>query len=641
VSAELPTWVRELDMALPVYPQILLTGNVRDEYLLPPEQDPGSPAPGDDAARPHPYCLVDVIERVCCQREFGTFAVHDVVQNRVNPWSIDEQPDQLPPALAELTADERPRAAPAGGGPPEQEDPPSLAALRRVLMEVVAHRGRAIALVFPYAGRLGSPRAELGDEGRSFFAAAEALAYEAQEVPGPRPVMPYNTVFWVVERQEELPAEFVAGSRAIRIINIPLPPQDQRLAAATHAVSTLLQATGQPDPGPERLSAAADALMSATHGMGNAEVLAIGRMALDRGLPIERLEEAARLYRIGVVDNPWAASSMRQKIVDLERRLNATVLGQRDAVRRTTDIFMRSAAGLTGAQAASSPNRPRGVLFLSGPTGVGKTELAKGIARLILGTEADPIRFDMSEFAGEHARDRLIGAPPGYVGHDAGGELTNRVRANPMSVLLFDEIDKAHPALYDLFLQILEDGRLTDGRGATVYFTECVLVFTSNLGVADKDGQGAVRRTLTYRDDPDEVRRVLRQAFEDFFDREIRRPELRNRFGDSFIAMSFIQPETVPAILDRSLDSVARRMAERHHARLEIGPDARKILEEQSIERLDHGGRGVNNAVEAALVNPLSRQVFDQPPQPGDTITVSRIEQDGHGWRIEVQVCPA
>jgi ATP-dependent Clp protease ATP-binding subunit ClpA len=377
--------------------------------------------------------------------------------------------------------------------------------------------------------------------------------------------------------------------------------------------------------------------MSATHGMGNAEVLSIGRMALDRGLPIERLEEAARLYRIGVVDNPWAASTIRQKILDLEQSLNATVLGQQDAVRKTTDIFMRSATGLTGAQAASSPNRPRGVLFLSGPTGVGKTELAKGIASLILGTEAEPIRFDMSEFGGEHARDRLIGAPPGYVGHDAGGELTNRVRTNPMSVLLFDEIDKAHPAL----LQILEDGRLTDGRGATVYFTDCVLVFTSNLGVADKDGNGTVRRTLTYLDDPELVRRVLRHAFEDFFDRQIKRPELRNRFGDSFIAMSFIRPETVPAILDRSLRSVVRRVAERHHAHLEIGADARKVLEEESIERLDHGGRGVNNAVEAALVNPLSRRLFHEPPQPGDTITVSRMERDRDGWRIEVQVCPA
>jgi hypothetical protein len=631
VAADLPAWVRELDMALPVYPQILLTGNVRDEYLLPAE---------DGADGPQPYGLLGVIERVCGRREFGVLAVHDVVQNRINAWPIHEEPGELPSALLELAAEQQ-APGPGRGPSGEREDPPPLAELRRVLMEVVGHRGRAIALVYPYAGRLGSPRAELGEEGRAFFAAAEALAYEAREVPGPRPVMPYNTVFWVVERQEELPAEFVAGSRAIRIVNIPLPPQEQRLAAASHAVASLLRATGDQDPEPGRVAAAAEALMSATHGMSNAEVLAIGRMALDRGLPVEKLEEAARLYRIGVVDNPWAASTMRQKILGLEERLNATVLGQADAVRRTTDIFMRSATGLSGAQAASSPNRPRGVLFLSGPTGVGKTELAKGIARLILGTEAEPLRFDMSEFGGEHARDRLIGAPPGYVGHDAGGELTNRVRANPMSVLLFDEIDKAHPALYDLFLQILEDGRLTDGRGATVYFTECILVFTSNLGVVQRNPDGTEGRRLTYQDDPEAVRRVLRQAFEDFFDRQIKRPELRNRFGDSFIAMSFIQPSAVPAILEGSLGSVARRVAERYQAILEIGPEARKVLEEESVKRLEHGGRGVNHAVESALVNPLSRRLFAEPPQPGDTIVVSRLERDGDRWRIEVQPCPA
>ena len=182
-----------------------------------------------------------------------------------------------------------------------------------------------------------------------------------------------------------------------------------------------------------------------------------------------------------------------------------------------------------------------------------------------------------------------------------------------MSVLLFDEIDKAHPALYDLFLQILEDGRLTDGRGATVYFTECILVFTSNLGVVQRNPDGTEGRRLTYQDDPEAVRRVLRQAFEDFFDRQIKRPELRNRFGDSFIAMSFIQPSAVPAILEGSLGSVARRVAERYQAILEIGPEARKVLEEESVKRLEHGGRGVNHAVESALVNPLSRRLFAEP----------------------------
>nr|WP_237419121.1 AAA family ATPase [Kitasatospora sp. SID7827] len=337
---------------------------------------------------------------------------------------------------------------------------------------------------------------------------------------------------------------------------------------------------------------------------------------------------------------------------------------------------MRSAAGLSGAQSSSSPNRPRGTLFLSGPTGVGKTELAKGIAEMILGKDARPIRFDMSEFAEEHARDRLIGAPPGYVGHDAGGELTNAVRASPMSVLLFDEIDKANPRLFDLFLQILEDGRLTDGRGATVYFTECVLIFTSNLGVAasaqraedartgggDGTGNGTgngtgdgpdggapaehrpgtVRR-LTRHDDPTTVRLALRDAFDLFFNDQIKRPELRNRFGDNFIPMDFMQEKWVPLILDKAIAAVAGRVLEVHGATLEIGEDAWEVLRMEAGARLDHGGRGILTAVESALVNPLSREVFRNPPRRGERIEVTAVEGDGEadGYTVEVTRWPS
>src|SRR5262249_11904653 len=308
------------------------------------------------------------------------------------------------------------------------------------------------------------------------------------------PLTPYNTVFWLCERQEDLHSAFPLNSRALRVVRVPVPTLDARRAAADFAMRRQLDdgqpasagADGQPG-GAGGAEAAANALAEVTHGMTVREVFACGDVALERGLPTDHYAEAARLLRVGVTDDPWSADALREKIRNAEDYLNQRVLGQQRAVAKTMDVLYRSAVGLNGAHLSSSPNRPRGVLFLAGPTGVGKTELAKGIASLVLGGDAQPLRFDMSEFRADEAHQRLIGAPPGYVGYDAGGELTNAVRTNPVCILLFDEIEKAHPRIFDLFLQILEDGRLTDGRGATVYFTECFLIFTSNLGVTERD----------------------------------------------------------------------------------------------------------------------------------------------------------
>ncbi|WP_446038595.1 AAA family ATPase [Streptomyces sp. SID1121] len=697
-----PAWIRELDLALTVYPQVLLTGNVRDVFLLPAEGEGGvaSPEPGGP---PTPYTLESVIESLCRTRGYGALARQSTVHDRVVAWRLTDDPFAFPPALRRMAEEdaraERERAERESGGAAASDPDPdtdddaqdidaAIARMRDIMIGMVRHTGPAIGLIIPYTARLGSPRAPVGGEAARLLATAEELGHIARPVRGSGGVTPYNTVFWVVEKQEDLPLEFAIGSRAVRVITVPEPPHDQRRTASRFVVDRLARRppsrggspAGEPADEPaeepaseaERLQAT-EALARSSYGMGVGEILAIGRMAADRGLPLSRLDEAARLYRVGVLDNPWATRSVRENILNGEAYLNAEVIGQPHAVRRTIEIFMRSAAGLTGAQSSSSPSRPRGTLFLSGPTGVGKTELAKGVAKMILGEDARPIRFDMSEFAEEHARDRLIGAPPGFVGHSAGGELTNAVRAHPMSVLLFDEIDKAHPRLFDLFLQILEDGRLTDGQGATVHFTECVLIFTSNLGVSadvlrpktrrgpkpdddtnndndNNDGRGggeenaaaegtdATRRSrLSRHDKPEVVREALRASFDSFFNDRIGRPELRNRFGDSFVPMDFIQPESVPPILDKALASVIGRVREVHGAELTVADDPWEVLRVEATRRLDHGGRGVVTAVESALVNPLSRELFHQPARPGEHIEVEAVDGDGEAYALKVR----
>ncbi|TDC70796.1 AAA family ATPase [Actinomadura sp. GC306] len=631
MTAAVPAWVRELEMAVPVYPQVLLTGNVRDRYML----------PGRDG-RPQPHNLLQVVRHTCQAQGFGAFLWHDMVRQRILSEQFDASV-RLPEVLN--FPDARPGDAPPGGGDEPADPMNQLQRLRDILVALVLNRGPAIGALFPYAPAVGG-----GDpndpEARTLLWLVEALAHVAAPVPpsaSKAAVTPHNTIFWVAERPEQLPRGFPVDNRRLRVISVPEPSRDERRALARRIVRNLSGV--EPEDQGGTLLEAVDTLTSATHGMRNVEALAIERLARLRGLPAERLDDAARLYRVGVVDNPWASAALREKIIGSADRpggeayLNSRVIGQPDAVRQAVQVITRSATGLTGAQTGSSPNRPRGVLFLSGPTGVGKTELAKGIAQLIIGDDAEPIRFDMSEFAGEHARDRLIGAPPGYVGHDTGGELTNAVRANPMSVLLFDEIDKAHPRLFDLFLQILEDGRLTDGRGATVFFTETVLIFTSNLGIRGKGPSGEIVE-LSPQTDRAAVQKTLRAAFNEFFDKQIGRPELRNRFGGNFIAMNFIQPEHVPGILDRALGSVIERVRRVHDAELEVGDDAYETLRGHAVGQLDHGGRGVLNLVESALVNPLSVKLFEVPATPGETITVVKIDQDGEHWKLGVDRCP-
>ncbi len=288
------------------------------------------------------------------------------------------------------------------------------------------------------------------------------------------------------------------------------------------------------------------------------------------GIPVDRLLEGET-----------------EKLIHLEDRLHERVIGQDDAVSAVANALRRSRTGL------QDPNRPNGSFVFLGPTGVGKTELARAVAEVVLDDEQAMVRLDMSEYQERHSVSRLVGAPPGYVGYDEGGQLTEAVRRRPYSVVLLDEIEKAHPEVFDVLLQVLDDGRLTDGQGRTVDFRNVILIMTSNIRSSD----------------------AMREHF---------RPEFLNRI-DEIVVFKPLSREQIAEIVDLQLGQLRARLAERE-LELELTDGAKAVIANEGWDEA-YGARPLRRAIESLLVNRLALRLLEGDFAPGDTILVD--EQNG------------
>ncbi|HVZ73794.1 MAG TPA: ATP-dependent chaperone ClpB [Polyangia bacterium] len=294
------------------------------------------------------------------------------------------------------------------------------------------------------------------------------------------------------------------------------------------------------------------------------------------------------------------------RLLHLEERLHARVVGQDEAVSAIANAVRRSRAGL------QDPNRPIGSFIFLGPTGVGKTELARSLADFLFDDESHMVRIDMSEYMEKHAVSRLIGAPPGYVGYDQGGQLTEAVRRRPYSVVLFDEIEKAHPDVFNVLLQLLDDGRLTDGQGRTVDFRNTVVIMTSNVGshlVVDGIESS----------DPDELRKKVIDELRRTF-----RPEFLNRVDDIVVFHRLLRTE-IDRIVDLQLERLRKLLRERD-LELELLPEARTFLADEGYDPV-FGARPLKRAITHHIQDPLARRLLEGAFHPGDTIVVGRAAQ--------------
>jgi ATP-dependent Clp protease ATP-binding subunit ClpB len=297
-----------------------------------------------------------------------------------------------------------------------------------------------------------------------------------------------------------------------------------------------------------------------------------------------------------------------EKLIKMEERLHMRVIGQEDAVRAVADAVRRARAGL------QDPNRPLGSFLFLGPTGVGKTELARALAEFLFDDEHAMIRLDMSEYMEKHTVARLLGAPPGYIGYEEGGQLTEAVRRRPYSVVLFDEVEKAHPDVFNVLLQILDDGRLTDGQGRVVNFRNTVIIMTSNIA-------SPIIQEMTQRGvDQEAVRiRVLEELRSEF------RPEFLNRI-DEVIVFRPLSREQIGQIVEIQLGQLRRLLAQRKIT-LELTQAARQKLAEEGYDPI-YGARPLKRVIQQRLQNPLALKLLQGEFREGDTILVE-VETDG------------
>jgi ATP-dependent Clp protease ATP-binding subunit ClpA len=426
-----------------------------------------------------------------------------------------------------------------------------------------------------------------------------------------------NTLILIVNKFNDIPAWFFLNNPNVRTITIPNPDRNIRSMYIEKNYKIFSEGAS-----PETLKMQSK-FVDLTEGMKILELGELRRLYEKSNIPAEEIADVVAIYKYGFKENKWA--QIRGKLNDdIRGKIDKRIKGQEQAKEKIVQVIKRAVVGLSGLQ-HSSNTKPRGILFLAGPTGTGKTEIVKAVTELLFEDEKALIRFDMSEYTAEHADQKLFGAPPGYVGYDNGGQLTNAVKNNPFSVLLFDEIEKAHPNIMDKFLQILEDGRMTDGQGNTVYFTETLIFFTSNVGISREitdphTGKIIGRENIV---SPGEPYNVIQEKVEDAM-KTYFKPEVINRIGENIVVFNYIDQKASQEIADKQIVNINNNLQKNNKINITMGDDARKLLYGfcwQDKPR-SNGGRGIGNVIEEQYLNPLGEFIFDNNCHENDTVSV-------------------
>ncbi len=609
-----PKWQREIEHFKGIKSAFIIEGNINDLYVA-PEPDGGT---GADSASETVSDLKNTVRKIFDRGSTKghyrflyvnpVFGFEDVFASGSTENEIKAAEELLKNrrAAAERTNGEKKEEGHSDNKPVKNSE---------LVREILTHPlfpnqsegKKSTVVIFEYASRLlTSPDSMSVDDETVFL----NLYYGIQNAI--RENVYINTLVLIVDKLNDIPAWFYLKSPFVRTVNVPDPDRESRTVCACEFFSELAK---------DRK--AMDKFIDITDGMKLRELDAVRRLRLNLGFGEDRMKEVVSVYKYGFTDSPW--EMMRDKLGatgdDIVKDLSARVKGQDQALRRVAGILQRSVTGLSGMQHSAEISKPRGILFLAGPTGTGKTETVKAVTELLFGDERALLRFDMSEYTAEQSDQKLFGAPPGYVGYDNGGQLTNAVRNDPCSVLLFDEIEKAHPSIMDKFLQILEDGRMTDGQGNTVYFGETLIFFTSNIGISQEiveNGKVVGRKTIvkpgeTYDSIKKKVEDAMRVAF---------KPEVINRIGENIVVFNYIEREASDQICRSKIAKINENILKKKGYAVEAPEEILAHLCERCMDeevRLN-GGRGIGNVIEAEYLNPLSDCVFNERVERGDAV---------------------